>query len=114
MADYKEQTVAGKAWQRCHQITIFNPRNGAPHVEFAEERVIAVEGSLEIRQSLPNLSVSFDAARTFPLLDPITGEDTGQSVSYAQAYAILYSAYTEAALARDVENERPEPDMPTA
>ena len=42
-------------------------------------------------------------AREIPLRDPQTGKPTGAVMTYAEAYAVLYSAYLDAALERDVQ-----------
>lgn len=109
MPDYKETNLAGKAWNRCHEIVIENVRGTPPSVRFVEERVLELEGDQEIRQNLGPLTVSFDPAREIPLLDPATGEPTGETATYGQAYALLYSAYIAAALARDAANPPPAP-----
>lgn len=102
MPDYKEATVAGHRWQRCHQIVIDNRRAATPAMRFDEETVVALEGSAEVRTPAGALTVDFDPARTIPLRDPQTGELTGETTTYGAAYALLYSAYLDAALERDV------------
>lgn len=103
MSNYKESNIAGTVWQRCYEVQIFNPRSAMPSVDFLEERVIVLDDGNEIRQSLGPLKVAFDAARLVPVLDPQTGLDTGKQVTYAEAYAILYSAYIAAAIDRDAQ-----------
>lgn len=100
MPDYKETTLSGNSWQRCPQIVIDNPRGGVPSVRFDEEVVLAVNGE-EIRRPAAGVVVAFDPAKSFPLLDPTTGLPTGATATYADAYALLYSAYLAAALERD-------------
>lgn len=107
MSNYKESNIAGTVWQRCHEVQIFNPRGAVPSVDFVEERVIVLDDGNEIRQNVGPLKVSFDPARVVPVLDPQTGLDTGNQVTYAEAYAILYSAYIAAALERDAQNPPP-------
>jgi hypothetical protein len=103
MPDYNETTLTGAAWQRCHEVSIANTRNTLPVIQFYEERVIVLDDGAEIRQPLGALTVPFDPARLIPLRDPLTGEATGDEMTYGQAYAVLYSAYLEAALARDAD-----------
>lgn len=112
MSDYNETTISGKSWQRCNEIRINNPRCGPPSVDFVEERVIVADS--ESRQALGVLTVAFDPARTFALRDPTTGEMTGSYMTYGEAYAVLYSAYINAALVRDADAVRPEPELPEA
>lgn len=101
MPDYKETTIAGTVWQRCHEIIVENVRGAPPAVHFVEERVIALDGGQEIRQNLGPLDVVYDPARLIPILDPATSQPTGEQATYAQAYQVLYSAYIAAALERD-------------
>lgn len=101
MPDYNESTVSGHIWQRCHQVVIDNPRNGVPSVRFDEERVLALNGGAEVLQPAGTLAVPFDPATVIPLRDPATGELTGETTTYGDAYALLYSAYMAAALERD-------------
>lgn len=107
MSDYKESTIAGTVWQRCHEIVVINTRGAPPRVQFFEERVIALEGDTEIRQALGLLEVAFDPAREIPLLDPATGQATGATATYGQVYALLYSAYIAAAVERDAQTPPP-------
>ena len=102
MSDYKETPLSGTAWQRCFQIVIENPRNGAPVVRFDEESVLAVAGGNEIRQPVGTLTIPFDPAKPMPLRNPGTGELIPSSeATYGEAYVLLYSAYMAAALERD-------------
>ncbi len=101
MPDYKQTTATATTWQRCNQIVIDNPRNGAPSVRFDEETVTALAIGEEIRHQVGTLSLPFDPAQTIPLRDPASGELTGQESSYGMAYVLLYSAYMAAAQARD-------------
>ena len=103
MPDYKESVISGNSWQRCPQIVIDNPRGGSPYVRFDEEVVLAVNGQ-EVRRPVGTIVVPFDPAREINLLDPTTGLPTGTSATYGDAYALLYSAYIDAAIARDVAN----------
>lgn len=112
MPDYNESTVTGHTWQRCHQVVIENPRSGQQVVRFEEERVLSVNADSEVRASLGSLSVVFDAAKEIPLLDPVTGELTGQVTTYGAAYALLYSAYLAAAIERDAANTPPATEEP--
>ena len=115
--NYNETTVTGQSWQRCCQVVIENPRTGAPVVRFEEERVLALAGGTEMRTPAAGLSVPFDPAMAIVMRDPATGEPTGQTVTYADAYALLYSAYLSAATERDAApapaadmNQEPAPE----
>lgn len=107
MPDYKESTITGAAWQRCHEIVVSNTRNSVPRLQFFEERVIALEGGGEIRQPLGAMEVGFDPARVIALHDPATGLPTGEVSTYGAAHALLYSAYMSAATERDADLPAP-------
>lgn len=102
MSNYKESPVAGTEWTRCGVVQIVNPYQRNPSVQFIEERVLHVgEGRPPVFTSAGSVSVAFDPAKQIPLINPETGSLTGTSVTYGEAYAILFSAYIAAALERD-------------
>ena len=100
MPEYKQTTVSGEAWQRCHQVVIDNPLNAAPLIRFDEERVVAAAGAPG-RTALGSLVAPFVPMAQIPLRDPQTNELTGEHVTHADLYAALYSAYMQQAEVRD-------------
>lgn len=107
MADYNEQTVTGRSWQRCHQITIANPHQATPSVTFFEE-VLTLIGEKAIRTSSLALSVPFDPTKQIAMRNTETGEPTGSTITMGEVYAILYSAYFQFALERDAAAAQPD------
>lgn len=107
MSTYIESTVTGQVWTRCNQIAIDNRRGSTPTVRFEEERVAVLDDGDEMRKPAAGITLDFDPARVIPLRDPRTGELTGQTTTYGDVYAVLYSAYIAAA------NERDNRDNPT-
>lgn len=100
--DYKESQVTGRSWRRCHLISIHNPlpHEGAPSVYFEmSDAVNLAERTLATPAG--GVAVAFDPARVIPLLDPTTGEPTGREMSYGEVYAILYSAFIDAAVSEE-------------
>ena len=100
MPEYNETDVTGSAYQRCYQVVIDNPLSGVPTIRFDEERVVVATGAPS-RTPLGPLAVAFDPAATIPLIDPQTGEPTGESITHRELYVALYSGYIEQAAARD-------------
>lgn len=100
MPNYNESTVTGTSWQRCHTVTIRNPLGGAPKIEFAEERVIALDGE-DMQTWVEGCSKSFSPTGQFPLLDPETNLPTGLTMTHADLYMALYSLYMQTAAERD-------------
>lgn len=114
MANYKESTVTGTQWTRCNTVVINNPIGGVPTVQFLEEVVISTPGGV---MSFPSDGLRlFDAvnpSREIALLNPSTGEATGQVVTEGFLYAALFSRYIALAAARDaaaVHVPTPAPD----
>lgn len=100
MPDYKEAPVSGTQWSRCNGIYISNPIGGQPVVNWQEETVVDVGGKRYVEVGVC-LSAPFDPAQVIELRDPATGELTGQTATGMDVYAILFSGYMQAALARD-------------
>lgn len=100
-ANYNEVTVAGTSWLRCARVVVQNEREGQVYVLFDEERIINIDGAQQIAQPVGTLRVDFDPGRTIELIDPETNLPTGDTISHAAIYQILYSAYLSAAMARD-------------
>lgn len=100
MPDYKESAVAGVQWHRFRRITIDNPRLGVPTVTCLEEQVLSVDG-VEQRRDVGSLAFRFDPAAEFPVLDPETGEPTGQTATGALVYALIYGYVMVEAAKRD-------------
>jgi hypothetical protein len=112
MPDYKESVIDGLTWQRCSQIVVDNPRDGAPSVRFDEEEILALADGREVRRALGTLTQPFDPAQEIPLRNPATSELTGEIATYGAAYALLYSAYMAAAEARDTAQTAHIPSEP--
>lgn len=108
MADYKETSVTGSSWQRCHQVVVDNRRTATPSIRFDEERITALDDGDTVRRDLGTLVVPYDAAAVVALRDPATGEVTGETMTHEEIYAILYSTYIGTALARDAAANPPE------
>lgn len=109
MANYQETTGEGSTWKRCLVVSITNPVNGPKTVHFMEE-IAARVGTVAIGSGSTDgiHENADDLTKVIPLRNPETGELTGESLTYGDVYVALYSAYMQAALARDAANV-PEP-----
>ena len=103
MPDYKEATVTGQQsqHQRCYQITISNPFDNAPSVRFDEETLLTLPDESKINKQIGGITVPFDPMKIIPVRNPATWELTGQTITFGEVYAVLASAYWQAALERD-------------
>lgn len=113
MADYQATDVAGKSWKRCCRMVVENPLNSPSSLLLVEETAISL-GDKTISTPDANLSVVFSPEASFSLRNPLTGEETGVTMTHAELYTILYSVYMQLALERDAalsiqENQNAEP-----
>lgn len=109
MSNYQQTSITGESWLRAKKIVIENPVNKTKRVRFFEEKVFAVNGST-LAEDSDILDVVIadenDLAEELEIIDPETGETTGNRITYGDFYAILFSAYMKKALERD---SKPEP-----
>lgn len=103
MSNYKEAPLAGTEWTRCGVVQIVNPYLRNPSIQFIEERVMSLGEDREpLFFSDGSISVPFDENKIVNLINPLTGQPTGTTVTYGELYVGLLSAYIQAALERDV------------
>ena len=84
MADYKESTISGTAWQRAHRVIISNPYGGTPSIVFAEEQATNLNGVVTTTP-VAEVSCVFD----------VTNPD------HAAIYTALNNLYMQLATDRD-------------
>lgn len=112
MANYKEQDITGVSWRRCGSISIINPHSSkgiTPSVNFYEEDIIDIGNGKFVTTSINNnggpfmsIVVEVNPTATFDIYDPTTGQKVeGQTMTHAELYGILYSAYRTEAEKRD-------------
>lgn len=111
--NYKETNLAGTSWTRCKSITITNPLAGEsplpgvipvlkPIALFYEESITQLAEGTTFKRDLGYCSTEFNPVSTIALIDLDTGNPTGENITHAELYRILYSLYMQVALARDV------------
>lgn len=100
MSKYNQQTTTGESWQRCYSVTIENPFNNTPTAIFREEIVVQV-GDNTINQPKTVCTLTFNPTAEFAVLDPQTGQPTGQNMTHQQLYNYIYSLYIKTATDRD-------------
>uniref|UniRef100_A4WS55 Uncharacterized protein n=1 Tax=Cereibacter sphaeroides (strain ATCC 17025 / ATH 2.4.3) TaxID=349102 RepID=A4WS55_CERS5 len=91
------QPIAGESYRRCHQIIIDNPLDRAPAITFGQETIIGTGAGEVLHVPMAPISLAFDPAVEIPIVDPQTGQPTGATISQAEVYALIYSAYIAAA-----------------
>lgn len=102
MAEYKEQTVAGKMWVRANKICIENTRNATPTISISEEQVFCVESSTSLTTPSGTMSFLFDPEETINVYDPTTNSIVeGKTITGREVYNAVYSYYMTKAKQRD-------------
>jgi hypothetical protein len=106
-ANYDEEVIVGygHSHKRINQININNPYSKVPEVMMVEEKITVRDSDDKVfTESGGTFLIKLEGdelAKQCPLINPITGEDTGQVFTLAQVSAMLYSLYICAATERD-------------
>jgi len=104
MANYKEEQLTADKWVRSNRVTITNPYQGVPKITFGEEEITLLSDGRAVNLPLQGLVQGFtDPTTVFPVLNPVTGEDTGTTATYGDLYVMLHSLYISLAKIRDAE-----------
>lgn len=102
MANYKQSNITGQEYQRCYAVNITNILNSPRLIGFAEEKVYIFDQNT-INKQVAGCGLTYDPTATFPILDPVTGDPTGETATQAQIYQLVYSLYVQTATARDAK-----------
>ena len=89
--------VVGESYTRCNQVIIDNRLGRAPEITFGHELVIGAGNGDALHVPMAPIGLAFDPAKPVVVIDPETGEPTGATVTQAEVYALVYSAYIAAA-----------------
>jgi hypothetical protein len=108
--DYRQTSGSATSWRRARAVMISNPRNATPSISFGEEDVVSVNGA-ETRSDVMGAAArgSLDPTAVIPLVNPDTGELTGETVTQAHLYQVMHSLYLQLAKQRDVASASPAP-----
>lgn len=90
-------SVAGESYRRCNQVVIDNPLGGAPAVTFGQEAIIGTGSGQVAHIPLQPIQMAFDPSGTIAIINPQTGDPTGETSTFGEIYALIYSAYLAAA-----------------
>jgi len=100
--NYKEETLSTTKWRRCHEVHIYNPTEGKRTIRFDEQDVVSAPDGA-IAKYMGMITADYNAAESFPLLNPSTGAATGATMTHEQLYTALYSLYMKTATTRDAQ-----------
>lgn len=91
---------AGESYVRCPQVVVDNRLGATPAVTFHRETVIGIAGGGVLRQALSPREMIFDPAAEVPVLNPETGEPTGETITQGALYALIFSVFVAAETAQ--------------
>jgi hypothetical protein len=106
MALYKEQSGTATQYTRAHAITINNPYEGTPSINFQEESIITLPDGAVLHNSTwspYNMGIMYDPAGIIELINPETDAPLGAQVTHQELMVTLYSLYRKLALERDAK-----------
>jgi hypothetical protein len=113
--DYQQQEGQATSWRRAAQVIVNNTRDRTPSIIFHEEDRVSVNGVEFAVPGMPkSVGAPFNPEGLIPLLNPITGEPLGTSVTQQEFYVILFSLYMQLAVARDNAPPVEPPSIPPA
>jgi hypothetical protein len=88
-----QKPITGERFVRCSQVVIDNRFGHLPRVTFHRETVLGLEGGAAMRRPMSPRELAFDPAAAVPVINPETGEQTGQTVTQAELYALVFSVF---------------------
>lgn len=103
--DFRQSDVVGSQWRRSNHGEFNNPYGGQAWIRYDwEDRVVLADGQ-SIGTPAPSTIRYFDnPGAELAILNPETGEPTGQIITHGALYAILWSLARESALLKEEED----------
>lgn len=98
MSKYTYQ--ANQMWQRYSEAKINNPANASVKIVFYEENVYNLAGQL-VGQPLTSCTAHIEQAAEIPVVDVVTNQPTGETITHAKLMQYLHSLYIQTATDRD-------------
>ncbi|SNS86444.1 hypothetical protein SAMN05421763_103262 [[Luteovulum] sphaeroides subsp. megalophilum] len=102
---FQRQPIAGESYVRCSQVVIDNPLSGPPRVTYAQETIVGTGTGQVLHIPMQPVGRSFEPGVEIAVLDPETGEPTGETITQSRMYALIYSAYLAAVTAAEAQPE---------
>jgi hypothetical protein len=90
MPTYEQTPVSGVEYPRAYAIEINNRYGVTPSVTFHLE-ALTLLGDRTLSRGLPSVTCEFDPEAIIPILGTDDGTPTGDSVTHADLYQILFS-----------------------
>jgi hypothetical protein len=102
MPNYSPTTNPGETRRRTRFIGIRTPLGATPVIEVLEQDVVRLIDGETVLKDLGNCPVAaFDPSESFPVRDPDTDTETGDTATVGEAFALVYSWVRQQQLNRD-------------
>ena len=103
MPNYNQTTGSATSWTRANRVMILNPLEAdiPKQILFFEEKVVQVDNNT-FKSDSGYVTTNFLSDQVIELLNPQTGEKTGETIQQSKVYQAIYSMYIAAAQARDL------------
>ena len=99
--NYKQKEVTATTYHRFSRVIVENPLNGFITLNCLEQSVAQDADGNTKTSDVGNLYFTFDPAMEYDLLDPTTGEPTGEKFHAAQIQQMMFSVIMAEAIKRD-------------
>ena len=104
-ARFNPTTKSGEVYDAVDRIVVETPADGDPSINLVAVKRIEIDGATQRVSKSSKVesirtadqtdengdTIPSNLGETFTVLDPVTGAETGQSMDYATAMAIVYS-----------------------
>lgn len=91
MPNLLQKNLNGQQHVRFRRVVANNPFGGEKSATFEPEVVFERAGKPAQTRDLTPFTVVFSAEGSFPVINPTNDQPTGQTMTHAQLYAVLYS-----------------------
>jgi hypothetical protein len=106
--DYRKISVTGERWRRCCHGEFDNASGATPWIRFDFEDRVALADGESIGTPAASVVRRFDTPDSIlDLRNPETGLPTGQTLTHAELYAVLWSLAMESAEMADAAAAAP-------
>jgi len=105
-----QTSLTGESYTRCHQIVIDNRMNAIPVISYHQELVFADQAGAVSKMPTTVCVSEFDPDAEIAVINPETGEETGDTVTQGELMTLIYSAYIAAVAPPATDDMEPEND----
>ena len=103
MTKYKQSSVKGGSHHRWHEIHINNPFKDTSSISIVEESILQLEDGKVFHDNTRMMMANFEVSKEVTIVNPVTGEPTGEVLTHADYHRYIYSLCLQIAQERDAQ-----------